>query len=34
MDGPKLPSISAEDLYGAIGTGAAPVVIDVRRSAA
>jgi rhodanese-related sulfurtransferase len=34
MDGPKPPSISPQDLYGAIGTAAAPVVIDVRRSAA
>jgi rhodanese-related sulfurtransferase len=34
MDGPKLVSISPHDLYGAIGTGAAPVVIDVRGNAA
>src|SRR5438046_1828438 len=34
MDGQKPPSISPQNLYGAIGTGAAPVVIDVRRSAA
>src|SRR5438874_10402684 len=34
MDGPKPPSICPLDLYGAIGTAAAPVVIDVRRSAA
>ncbi len=33
MDGPKPSSISPQDLYGAIGTHAAPVVIDVRRSA-
>jgi rhodanese-related sulfurtransferase len=33
MDGRKTPSISSEDLYGAIGTAAAPVVIDVRRDA-
>jgi rhodanese-related sulfurtransferase len=32
MDGPKPPSISPSDLYGAIGTAAAPVVIDVRRN--
>src|SRR5207245_7131686 len=34
MDGSKPPSISPLDLYGAIGTAAAPVLIDVRRSAA
>jgi len=34
MDGPKPPSISPQDVYGAIGTTAAPIVIDVRRSAA
>jgi rhodanese-related sulfurtransferase len=34
MDGLKPPSISPQDLYGSIGTTAAPVVIDVRRSAA
>jgi len=34
MDGSKPPSISPLDLYGAIGTAAASVVIDVRRSAA
>jgi rhodanese-related sulfurtransferase len=34
MDGSKPPSISPQDLYSAIGTAAAPVVIDVRRSAA
>ncbi len=34
MDGSKPPSICPLDLYGAIGTAAAPVVIDVRRSAA
>src|SRR5436190_16464258 len=33
MDGRKTPSISSEDLYAAIGTAAAPVVIDVRRNA-
>jgi rhodanese-related sulfurtransferase len=33
MDGPKSPSISPPDLYGGIGTAAAPVVIDVRRNA-
>ena len=34
MDGSKPPSISPQDLYGAIGTAGAPVLIDVRRSAA
>jgi rhodanese-related sulfurtransferase len=34
MDGSKSPHISRQDLYGAIGTAAAPVIIDVRRSAA
>ena len=34
MDGSKPPSISPLDLYGAIGTAAAPILIDVRRSAA
>ena len=34
MDGSKPPSISPQDLYGAIGTAVAPIVIDVRRSAA
>ena len=34
MDGSKPPSISPQDLYTAIGTAAAPVLIDVRRSAA
>src|SRR5713101_7552698 len=33
MDGQKPPSISARDLYGAIGTSAAPLVFDVRRAA-
>ena len=33
MDGPKPPSVSSLDLYGTIGTAAAPIVIDVRRSA-
>jgi rhodanese-related sulfurtransferase len=33
MDGSKPPSISPENLYGAIGTAATPVVIDVRRQA-
>ena len=33
MHGPKAPSISSVDLYGAIGTAAAPVLIDVRRDA-
>jgi rhodanese-related sulfurtransferase len=32
VDGPKPPSISPSGLYGAIGTAAAPVVIDVRRN--
>ena len=34
MDGSKPPSISPQDLYTAIGTAAAPVLIDVPRSAA
>jgi rhodanese-related sulfurtransferase len=34
MDGQKPLPISLQDLHGAIGTSAAPVVIDVRRSAA
>src|SRR5580704_15641536 len=34
MVGSEPPSISPPDLYSAIGTAAAPVVIDVRRSAA
>jgi rhodanese-related sulfurtransferase len=34
MDGSKPPSISPQDLYGAIGTASAPILIDVRRSAA
>src|SRR6266446_793170 len=34
MDGSKPPSISPQDLYTASGTAAAPVLIDVRRSAA
>src|ERR1700736_1686467 len=34
MDGQKPPSISPQYLFGAIGTAAAPIVIDVRRSAA
>ena len=34
MDGSKPLSISPQELYGAIGTAATPVVIDVRRSAA
>ncbi len=33
MDGQKPASISARDLYGAIGTSAAPLVFDVRRAA-
>ncbi|HEV2334067.1 MAG TPA: chromate resistance protein ChrB domain-containing protein [Stellaceae bacterium] len=33
MDGQKPSSISPRDLYGAIGTSAAPLVFDVRRSA-
>jgi rhodanese-related sulfurtransferase len=33
MDETKLSSISPQDLYGVIGTAAAPVLIDVRRSA-
>jgi rhodanese-related sulfurtransferase len=34
MDGSKAPSISPQDLYGAIGTARAPILIDVRRGAA
>jgi hypothetical protein len=34
MDESKLPSISPQDLDGAIGTAAAPVLIDARRSGA
>src|SRR5260370_39499904 len=34
MDGSSPSSISPQDLYGAIGTAAAPIIIDVRRSAA
>ena len=34
MDGSKPTPISAQDLYRSIGTAVAPVVIDVRRSAA
>ena len=34
MDESKLPSISPQDLYGAIGTAAAPVLINARRSGA
>jgi rhodanese-related sulfurtransferase len=34
MDGSKPPSISPQDLHGALGTAAAPVLIDVPRSAA
>jgi len=34
MDGQQHPSISPRDLYGAIGTGGAPLVFDVRRGAA
>src|SRR6266851_7859503 len=34
MDGSKPPSTSPQDLYGAIGTAGAPLLIDVRRSAA
>jgi rhodanese-related sulfurtransferase len=34
MDGSKPPSISPQDLYGAIGTAGAPILIDVRRGAA
>jgi rhodanese-related sulfurtransferase len=33
MDGSKPPSISPQDLYGAIGTAGAPILIDVRRNA-
>jgi rhodanese-related sulfurtransferase len=33
MDEQKPPSISPRNLYGAIGTGAAPLVFDVRRGA-
>ena len=34
MDGSKPTPISAQDLYRSMGTAVAPVVIDVRRSAA
>ena len=34
MDGSIPTSISAQDLYGSIGTAVAPVVVDVRRDAA
>jgi rhodanese-related sulfurtransferase len=34
MDGSQPTSISAQDLYRSIGTAVAPIVIDVRRSAA
>jgi len=34
MDGPNPPSISPQDLYRAIGVAAAPVVLDVRATAA
>ena len=34
MDGSKPGSISHQELYGAVGTAAAPIVIDVRRSEA
>jgi hypothetical protein len=34
MDESKPPSISPQDLYGAVGTAAAPVLINARRSAA
>jgi rhodanese-related sulfurtransferase len=34
MDGPKPIPISAQELYRSLGTAVAPVVIDVRRSAA
>ena len=34
MDGQSPPSTSPRDLYGAIGTGAAPLIFDVRRGAA
>src|SRR6202022_3732723 len=34
MDESNPPSISPHDLYGAIGTAAAPILIDVRRSGA
>ncbi len=34
MDGPKLPSLSPQDLYSAIGVGRAPLVLDVRHAAA
>jgi len=33
MDGSKAPSLSPQDLYGAIGVGRAPLVLDVRRAA-
>jgi rhodanese-related sulfurtransferase len=34
MDGSKPPSIFPQDLYDAIGTAGAPILIDVRRGAA
>jgi hypothetical protein len=34
MDGSIPTSISAQDLYGSIGTAVAPVVVDVRGDAA
>jgi hypothetical protein len=34
MDGQRPPSILTLDFYGAIGRSAAPLVFDVRRSAA
>jgi hypothetical protein len=34
MDGQQPASISPRDLYEAIGTSAAPLIFDVRRSAA
>jgi rhodanese-related sulfurtransferase len=34
MDGQECTSISSLDLYGAVGTAAAPILIDVRRNAA
>jgi hypothetical protein len=34
MDGSKLPSLSPQDLYSAIGVGRAPLVLDVRHAAA
>src|SRR5258708_1590975 len=30
MDGGKIPSISATDLYASLGSAAAPIIIDVR----